>query len=359
MTEVGSPSPLPERPQPTIFVSYRRDDSAAIVYHMYDILTARYGAGTVFIDIDDVPGGVDFRDHVNAVLRETDLVLAVVGPDWCGMRETGNSRINDDKDLVRAEIETAFAQKITIIPVLVKGAFMPRAAELPASLQNFVFLNAMRVDTGLDFRHHLNRLIGSMDESLNRNYQLPTWPPRENFWTSLAKVVQRPSIWVLGAALAMPAVLSVTFAPPWPTHPAIVTCVFVGFVLIAAYYLPHGSPRKLMNWMLMFAIAVAVLATCVYLLLFSQLTYVAPTTGERFAKGFVCTSDAKILYADKCPYLGLDELRGAEYSSERLWTNQSVTEVKVGLFVIWIGGWLGLALVAAILAKSLGRVHNI
>jgi TIR domain len=335
---------------PKIFISYRREDSAAVVYHIYEILTARYGSGSVFVDIDDVPSGVDFREHLKAELDQTDLVLAVVGPRWCGERESGASRINDDNDFVRAEIESAFSHKITTIPILVLGANMPKPEELPASLQEFFFLNATRVDTGVDFYHHVDRLIRSIDEILKGHYRLSPWPRRSSF-----KSLQQPSPWVIVGTWLLSAVLALELAPPWPSHSGVVTTIAVGLLSIAAYYLLRSSKLQTINKLTLYGTIVVVLATSSYLPLFSQFTYVAPTTGERFAKGFVCTADATLLYADKCPYLGLDELRGAEYSAERLWTSQSVTEIKVGLFGLWMIGSIGLAVAAAALANSFNR----
>jgi hypothetical protein len=53
-----------------------------------------------------------------------------------------------------------------LIPVLVDGARMPSSAELPASFNEFAFLNAAEVATGRDFHHHLDRLIGAIDRAV-------------------------------------------------------------------------------------------------------------------------------------------------------------------------------------------------
>jgi hypothetical protein len=46
-----------------IFLSYRRDDTAAISGRVYDRLVARFGRRNVFKDIDSIPLGVDFQRH--------------------------------------------------------------------------------------------------------------------------------------------------------------------------------------------------------------------------------------------------------------------------------------------------------
>ena len=71
---------------PRITISYRRDDSDVITGRIFDRLSAHYGRETVFRDIDSIPLGVDFRKHVNSVIDDTDIMVAVVGPKWIGPR---------------------------------------------------------------------------------------------------------------------------------------------------------------------------------------------------------------------------------------------------------------------------------
>jgi hypothetical protein len=80
----------------------------------------------VFRDIDNIPFGIDFRKVINDALRDTDLLIAIVGPNWRGKRKRGNAKIDDDNDLVRIEIETALQRDIPVIPALVGGAVMPK-----------------------------------------------------------------------------------------------------------------------------------------------------------------------------------------------------------------------------------------
>ena len=94
------------RQMPNIMISYRRDDSEAITGRIFDRLVAHYGKEAVFQDIDSVPLGVDFREHINTFLNTSDIVLAVVGPKWVGPR-AGLSRLANAADPVRVEIEGA------------------------------------------------------------------------------------------------------------------------------------------------------------------------------------------------------------------------------------------------------------
>ncbi len=107
-----------------IIISYRRIDAAGMVGRIFDRLVARYGKTSVFMDIDNIPYGIDFRKHIQETLQECDMVLAVVGPRWLGADTQGSFRINNAADPVRVEIETALRRGIPLIPVLVEGATM-------------------------------------------------------------------------------------------------------------------------------------------------------------------------------------------------------------------------------------------
>jgi hypothetical protein len=152
---------------PTIVISYRRSDSSAIAGRIFDHLTAYYGEESVFMDIDNIPVGMDFRVKISQTLERTDVVVAVIGSNWLGTSAAGTVRMNEVTDPVRVEIETALTQKTPIIPVLVDGAKMPDSTILPAEFGNFAYLNAAEVATGRDFRTHVDRLITSIDRTLS------------------------------------------------------------------------------------------------------------------------------------------------------------------------------------------------
>jgi len=150
-----------------ITISYRRDDSGVITGRIFDRLAAHYGRDSVFRDIDSIPPGADFRDHINHVLDESDILLAIVGPRWLGARG-GQNRLDDEADPVRVEIEAGLRKKMPVIPVLVLRAGMPRVAQLPASVKDFAYRHAVQVDADQDFDVHSARLIRAMDRILRQ-----------------------------------------------------------------------------------------------------------------------------------------------------------------------------------------------
>jgi hypothetical protein len=145
---------------PKIAISYRRADSSPIAGRILDHLVAHWGAESVFMDIDDIPFGVDFRAHIHDALEKADALIVLIGANWlAGMR------IKENDDPVRVEIATALKRKMLVIPVLIDGAKMPSGADLPAELGNFAFLNAADVSSGRDFRTHMDRLIDAIDRT--------------------------------------------------------------------------------------------------------------------------------------------------------------------------------------------------
>ncbi|PZR76116.1 MAG: hypothetical protein DLM73_03585 [Chthoniobacterales bacterium] len=155
-----------------IAISYRRQDSSPVAGRLYDRLQAEFGKGTVFMDFDSIPYGVDFREHIKTTLQRAKVVVAIIGPEWTGGRDTSNRRIDDPTDFVRLEIASALENGIPIIPVLINNTPMPEAKALPAELEGLAFRNGLALDTGIDFHHHADRLIAGIHRVVD-----PPTPP--------------------------------------------------------------------------------------------------------------------------------------------------------------------------------------
>jgi hypothetical protein len=175
---------------PHILISYRREDSDAIAGRIRDRIASRYGDDCVFMDIDSIPFGLDFRQQVQNALMKNDLVVAIIGPKWTGAARGHSSRIHEETDPVRVEIETALTRGIPVIPVLVGKASIPKAADLPPGLRSLSYLNAAEVSAGRDFNQHVERLLRSME----RFIEAPAQPvaTTEDESERLAAVPQRP-----------------------------------------------------------------------------------------------------------------------------------------------------------------------
>ncbi len=150
-----------------IAISYRREDSTGVAGRIYDRLQTEFGKGKVFMDFDSIPYGVDFRENIRGTLQKTDVLVAVIGPNWLGQRgQGGGKRIEDPADFVRLEIAGALQRGIPIIPVLVDDTPMPPATTLPAEIEGLAFRNGLTLDTGIDFHHHADRLVAGIRRAL-------------------------------------------------------------------------------------------------------------------------------------------------------------------------------------------------
>ena len=147
-----------------IFLSYRREDSQAWTDRIADELKERFGKKAVFQDVEAIPPGDDYREHLQTQLQHCLVFLVVIGPDWVTVKdEHGHRRLDQDRDCVRYEIELALLRKTTVIPLLVDGAVMPTKKELPDSIEALAFKNGLPIRANPDFEHDFNRLIRAVE----------------------------------------------------------------------------------------------------------------------------------------------------------------------------------------------------
>lgn len=125
------------RPRDHIFISYRRKgDSAGFAARLADRLVAHFGADQCFRDIEDIDSGVDFVHAIQEAVHSCRTMIVVIGTDWATMSDAqGRRRLENPRDFVRLEVETALERDVRVIPVLVSGAKMPSETELPEPLK--------------------------------------------------------------------------------------------------------------------------------------------------------------------------------------------------------------------------------
>ena len=167
---------------PTVFINYRREESAGEARALFNDLVAQLGDAAVFMDVDSIAPGLDFREVVQQRLASCDLMLALVGKEWLTVTtRDGRRRIDDPGDFVRLEIEGALKRKIPVAPVLLHGAQMPSADSLPESMRDFAFRNAFelshtRWESDVDEMLRRLKLAPSSDVSGGRTANSATAP---------------------------------------------------------------------------------------------------------------------------------------------------------------------------------------
>lgn len=113
---------------------------------MSDDLGARFGTTKVFMDVDAIQVGRDFRKAIHENVGECSILLAIIGSEWVDARSAdGVRRLDSDSDYVRLEIAAALRRDIPVVPVLVRGAHMPYADQLPEDIRDLAYRNAVEL----------------------------------------------------------------------------------------------------------------------------------------------------------------------------------------------------------------------
>jgi hypothetical protein len=129
----------------TIYISYQYSDS-----EFAQKLSSRLVEAGLAEPV--ITGGLAAKPDLNPSARERqsafDVMIVVVGPNW-------SKELNIDTDCARLEL--ALQNNTLIIPVLVADAPMPRPGELPESICQFAYREA--VPMGDDFERATERII--------------------------------------------------------------------------------------------------------------------------------------------------------------------------------------------------------
>ncbi len=136
---------------------------------MFDDLVGQFGENSVFMDVAGIEAGRDFRKVIDESVATCGVLLALIGPGWLDEKnEKGERRLDDPSDFVRVETASALRRDIAVIPVLLRGAKMPRSDQLPPDLQELAFRNCVEI-THARWRSDVQLLV----EPLRRLTGLP------------------------------------------------------------------------------------------------------------------------------------------------------------------------------------------
>jgi len=192
-----------------IFINYRREISAAAAGRLSDRLIQHFDHERLFMDVDSIEPGVDFVKALDDQVARCSAFIAVIGPGWTDLKTAeGQRRLDQPNDHVRIEIESALKRDIRVIPVLVDGASMPTAKELPDSLKPLSRRNAVTLS-----HHHFGPEVDELARALQRALALhpkstttfaargtptPLWI---DYLFSFEGRISRKSFWLSGLAI--------------------------------------------------------------------------------------------------------------------------------------------------------------
>lgn len=115
---------------PTVFISYRREDTRELARRLAGELRGDLGSRNVFRDEDDLIVGEPWQAVLDQRIADSDAAIFLVGDGWRGLRHDGTSRIDDEDDPVRNEVLQALGQTHSAFPL----PFLVDIADPPSDL---------------------------------------------------------------------------------------------------------------------------------------------------------------------------------------------------------------------------------
>jgi TIR domain len=126
---------------PTVFLSYRRSDTGGEAGRLTDTLQQKLGGRLAFRDVSSIPLGEEFQSFLEMELAAAKVVLVLIGPEW--LAQLRQRLAESATDYVRLEISSALAARKRVIPILLKGAALPAARDLPEDIDSLCKYQAM------------------------------------------------------------------------------------------------------------------------------------------------------------------------------------------------------------------------
>ena len=153
----------------SVFINYRRSDasSEAERVHYGLEMELQIEDDRFFLDIESIDAGKLFKDEISKVLRRTKVFVTLIGPTWLSAADSSHRRrLDQPDDYVCTEIELALKDsEITVIPILVRDAKIPKREELPVRIQSLIDRNFFRLEKD-DPRGSISRLADVIKEYL-------------------------------------------------------------------------------------------------------------------------------------------------------------------------------------------------
>jgi hypothetical protein len=182
-----------------VFINYRTKDCVSAVNEISRTLAKFLGKRLVFHDYQSIDPGAEFRQAIYNALSECIVVLVVIGPRWLSMLRERQAEAPGEVDYVVEEIRLALERErngaCRVIPVLVEGASLPTATDLPPSIKDLAFRQTVSIDP----RTHREADLASLRKKV----------------AEIAKVSRRTRYAAVAAlVVAMAATLMVAFKEP-------------------------------------------------------------------------------------------------------------------------------------------------
>jgi hypothetical protein len=155
------------------------------------------------MDVNAIQPGRDFRKAIDESIHKCSVLLAILGPGWLESRNgAGQRRLEDGSDFVRLEIASALQRDIPVVPVLVRGARMPRADQLPDDLKELAFRNAVEL-THARWKSDVLVLVEALKPCLEPHEDVPSPPLVEARPVAAGTIFEAPMLERVSRELAL------------------------------------------------------------------------------------------------------------------------------------------------------------
>jgi hypothetical protein len=119
-----------------VFISARTDDAGDYALRLEQRLARELGAANVVYQPDKTPVTTDIQGSIYEAVRRAGIVIVVIGHRWFDPSDRQNrARLHHSHDPVRLQIEAALELRRSIVPIVLDGATLPAAKDLPESLR--------------------------------------------------------------------------------------------------------------------------------------------------------------------------------------------------------------------------------
>ncbi|TCJ31490.1 toll/interleukin-1 receptor domain-containing protein [Parafrankia sp. BMG5.11] len=153
-----------DRDRRIIFISYRRSDSTSWAGRLAGDLRRYFGHEMVYFDTESNRSGQDYVTRIENSLRTSRVVVAVIGPRWSEIPNGySRSRLHDQSDWVRRELEYALHEGPLVLPVLVGNANAPESNKLPPALAAISRIQMQRL-ADADWSYDFGRIIETLEK---------------------------------------------------------------------------------------------------------------------------------------------------------------------------------------------------
>jgi hypothetical protein len=144
-----------------VFINYRREDTQGTAWALYMKLDERLGAENVFFDYGTLRPGMQWFDEIKSHLGQVGAVVVLIGRNWMPSLTSHLQRGGEDYVVKEIDLALRSGPRVTLIPVLVDDAELPKPRDLPRSLRALPGFQAERLRAKylpFDIDHLIERL---------------------------------------------------------------------------------------------------------------------------------------------------------------------------------------------------------